>query len=208
MTSALTATNNPSMLVGLEEDVVEMTDDNKEPRRRNDDDNETPQDQANVNQDQTSPLSQRELLLNNQAKFESVPTDKFYLEMEKKFAIQNKNLFEKRQEERMRQLADAEQKRKLKEELKFQISTPQTALKTHKFIRTVFLLIQGINVGFLIWQAVVAYTLNLNAITLDLNSTSIPEQFPYFYLYADLAMPIHCLSYFFLTICIVDCMDR
>lgn len=171
-----------SILAGLEEDVIEM------------DGNLSPSMQADASdQDLVNP---------------SVPTDKLYLEMEKKFAIQNKSMYEKKLEERMRQFAEAETKRQLKEELKYQISTPRTALKTHKFLRVLFLLIHGLNIGFLVWQAVIAYVVNLNSFTLQLNSTSIPSQLPYFYLFRDLTMPIQCISYFFLTICIIDCMDR
>ena len=181
-----------NILIGFEDDVIDMGD--EEPVRNG------------TNNQEAANISQRELL--NQPSFVSVPTDKFYLETEKKFTMQNKNLYEKKQEERMRQISESEAKRKIKEELKFQISTPRTALKAHKFLRTLFLLIEGINIGFLIWQAVVAYSVNLSSFTLDLSSTSIPEQLPYFYIFRDLIMPIHCLSYLFLTICIVDCMDR
>lgn len=188
-----------AILAGVEDDVVDWNDENDE---------ETSKKTADANPD-ASDLSQRDLI-NKPSGFESVPTDKFYLEMEKKFAIQNKNLFEKKQEERVRQLQEAEKKRMLREELKFQISTPRTALKTHKFLKALFLLIQGINIGFLIWQSVLVYTVNVNSFTLNLNTSVIaqPEQLPYLYVFRDLALPIHCLSYFFLTICIVDCMDR
>lgn len=186
--------SNPAILEGLEDDVIEMREDMRE---------------TNLERDQlASDISQRELLGQANQPFESVPTDKFYLEMENKFTIQNKNLYEKKREERMRQINEAEKNRMLREELKFQISTPKTALKTHKVLRVLFLLIHGINVGFLIWQTIVVYFVNLSAFTLNLNSVSIPSQFSYFYLYQDITMPIHCLSYFFLTICIVDCMDR
>lgn len=175
-----------AILAGLEDDVVDIDDETKK-------------------DGEASDLSQRQLI---QQPFESVPTDKFYLEMEKKFTIQNKNRYEKKQEERMRQINEAEMKRKLREELKFQISTPRTALKTHKFLRALFLLIQGVNIGFLIWQAVVIYTVNVSSFNLNLNSQNIPDQLSYFYVFRDLTMPVHCLSYFFLTICIIDCMDR
>lgn len=181
-----------TILAGLEDDVVDM--DNEEADRVG-------------GKEEQSDLSQRELIGAPPA-FESVPTDKFYLETEKKFAVQNKSQFEKRQEERMRQMMEAEKKRQLKEELKFQISTPRTALKTHRVLRALFLLIEGINIGFLIWQSVVVYSLNHSSFSLQLNSTAIPDQLSYFYLFQDLALPIHCLSYFFLTICVIDCMDR
>lgn len=190
-----------AILAGVEDDVVDWNDE--------EDTSKQAADARNSENPDASDLSQRDLI-NKPPAFESVPTDKFYLEMEKKFAIQNKNLFEKKQEERIRQLQEAEKKRMLREELKFQISTPRTALKTHKFIKALFLLIQGINIGFLIWQSVLVYTVNINSFTLNLNTSVIaqPEQLPYFYVFRDLALPIHCLSYFFLTICIVDCMDR
>lgn len=180
--------SSSAILAGVEDDVVDWVDEIDE----RDEEMENP----DLASDRKLPPSQ------------SIPTDKFYLETEKKFAIQNKNLFEKKQEERMKQMYEAEQKRQLKEELKFQISAPRTALKTHKFLRALFLLIEGVSVGFLIWQAVMVHTVNVGSFLLNLNSTSIPDQLPYVYIFRDLTMPIHCLSYFFLTICIIDCLDR
>lgn len=191
--------SNATILQGLEEDVIEMDEDLRDPNE--------PNDTAEEKEQFASDLSQRELI-NHTRRVESVPTDKFYLELDKKFAMQNKNQYEKRQEERMRQLRELELKRQMKEELKFQISTPRTALKTHKFLRILFLLVNGINAGFLIWQSVAIYFINASDFELKFNATGFSADLPLVVLYQNLAMPIQCLSYFFLAICIVDCMDR
>lgn len=187
-----------NILAGLEDDVVDWSEDEKARKQR--------LNIETVENQETSDLSQRDP--QDQVAFSSIPTDKFYLEMEKKFAIQNKGLFEKKLEERVKQLREAEMKRKFKDELKFQISTPRIALKTHKFMRALFLLIQGVNIGFLVWQSVIAYTVDVDSFILPFNSSDVPKELPYFYVFRDLIMPIHCLSYFFLAICIVDCLDR
>lgn len=159
-------------------------------------------------------LSERELLGNESSDniAKSVPTDKFYLELEKKFEIRNKQLFEKREQERLRTLFDAQLKQKQKEELKYQISTPKTALMTHKFLKVIFLFFHGVNVGFQIWQTIIIYFLNLTQSKINYayseQQGSNVASFSLFLLFENLTMPIHCLSYFFLAICIVDTMDR
>lgn len=224
-----------NILAGLEDDIVDWDQEEAAKKQRNEASKaETigagPQnhlDESNLDDEHRSPIDPDNLVL------ESVPTDKFYLETEKKFAIHNKNLFEKRLEERARQAREAEMKRKFKDELKFQISTPRVALKTHKVMRTLFMLIQGVNIGFLIWQAVIVYAVNVNSFSSLINqltttttttatttttqsdsssssssSVAAPDQLPLFYFFRDLIMPVHCLTYFFLAICIVDCLDR
>ena len=196
-----------NILEGLEEDVIEMDDVN---RREQD--------------EKTKQSSQRELITANSnaesesAALKSVPTDKFYLELEKKFEAQKKELFAKREQERLRAQFEWQLKQKQKESQRYQISTPKYALNTHKFLRTVFLFVHGINVGFQFWQIIVLYYINYADFVFDpsvalemqssensLNSTLLNKNLV---LFENLAMPIHTLSYFFLTICIVDSIDR
>ena len=166
---------------------------------------DTKEDSNRSDKDQSLPdLSQKENLI------KSVPTDKFYLELEKKFAIQNKLLYEKKEQERLAQLFEVQLKQKEKEELKYQINTPKVALNMHKFLRVIFLFIHGINVGFQLWQVVTLYTLELTDFKIKFevgNETNVKE-FQLASLFQNLTMPIHCLSYFFLTLCIIDTMDR
>lgn len=84
------ALSNNFMLQGLEEDIIEMDED--EPVRSNEN--------INSSERRGSDSSTRDLGGNNLLK--SIPTDKFYLELEKKFAIQNKELYEKKEQERLR----------------------------------------------------------------------------------------------------------
>ena len=166
--------------------------------------------------------SQRELLAQERgdqetAKSKSVPTDKFYLELEKKFTIQNKQVYEKREQERLQQIFASQLRQKQKEELRYQISTPKTALLTHRFLRLIFLFVHGLNVGFQVWQTVVIWTLSTSQFKVD--TTAYPSyvasthsqynaSFFLFALYEKLTMAVQCISYFFVVICIVDTMDR
>ncbi len=185
----------PAILEGLEEDIVDM----------DEEETETKEDSNRSDKDQSLPdLSQKENLI------KSVPTDKFYLELEKKFAIQNKQLYEKKEQERLAQLFEVQLKQKEKEELKYQINTPKVALNTHKFLRAVFLFIHGINIGFQLWQVVTLYTIELTDFNIkyDVGNDTNVKEFQLASLFQNLTMPIHCLSYFFLTLCIIDTMDR
>lgn len=191
------ASNN--ILEGLEEDIIEM--DNYESK--------------NVDEDYNTAKdnSQKELINNNEENqfIKSVPTDKFYLELEKKFEIQKKELYEKREQERLRAQFDWQLKQKQKESQKYQISTPKYALKTHKFLRAVFLFFHGINVGFQFWQIIVIFLSNYNSFTqvnILTNGLDITAMSKTLVFFQNLTMPVHCLSYFFLTICIVDSIDR
>jgi hypothetical protein len=166
-----------SMLNGLEEDIMEMTNKN------------------DLNKSQTY-RSEENLI-------KSVPSDKFYLELEKKFAAKKKEQYQKQEEDRLRQQFEYMFKQKQKEEQRYQISTPKTALNVHRLLRTIFLFIHGINVGFQFWQIVCVYFVRIDANQLNFNIVE-----PLLALFQDLIMPIHCLSYLFLTICIVDSMDR
>lgn len=191
-----------NMLEGLEEDVIEM-------------DGYPPNDTSKTSEEKN--LSQRELLNSNNESTDdvnyqkSVPTDKFFLELEKKFEIQKKELYEKREQERLRAQFEWQLKQKQKEEQKYQISTPKYALKTHAFLRTVFLFFHGVNVGYQFWLMIVVFLGNLStfATVSNLNNGldlgGLPKIFLFF---ENLTMPIHCISYFFLTICIVDSIDR
>ena len=121
-------------------------------------------------------------------------------------------MYEKKEQERLAQLFEVQLKQKEKEELKYQISTPKTALNTHRFLKVLFLFIHGINVGFQVWQVIALYALNLKNFDLNLNYTTSQNVYlndvELVSLYRSLSMPIHCLSYFFLTICIIDTMDK
>lgn len=189
---------NVGILEGLEDDIIEMEEEKK---------------YASDRDQFASDLSQRELLNNNNENMvKSVPTDKFYLELENKFAIQNKQMYEKRENERLAQLFESQLKQKQKDDLRYQISTPRTALYTHKFLRLIFLFINGLNVGFQGWHAILIYFLNtydfkLNT-SIDSTQSLTSNELSLMILFENLTMPIHCLSYFFLVICIVDCMDR
>ena len=85
------ALSNNFMLQGLEEDIIEM---DEEETVKNSKEN------VNASDRRGSDSSMKDLGENNLLK--SVPTDKFYLELEKKFAVQNKELFEKKEQERLR----------------------------------------------------------------------------------------------------------
>lgn len=187
--------SNPGYLEGLEDDIIEM--------------NEEKKDSAYPS---GSDLSQRELL--NQSIIKSVPTDNFFLEIEKKFAIQKKEIYEKRQNERLAQLFEEQLKQKQKEEQKYQLNTGKTALYTHKVLRNIFLVFHGLNVGFQFWQTLVAFLLNVKEFKFEIEPSILENNvfnsinFFLFIVFKNLSMPLHCLSYFFLTICIVDTMDR
>lgn len=213
--------SNVAYLQGLEEDVVNYDDEPDE----NDESTTTRNQQSDQQQ---SDISQKDLLDSSEkddkggdapesSYYKSTPTDKFYLELEKKFATQKKELYEKRKQERLAQMFEIQLRELQREDLKYQISTPRTALYTHKFIRTIFLFVHGINVGFQFWQVILIYFLNASPFIVDKTKDTKFNDFYYTYLstlsplltlYQNLAMPFQCLSYFFLVICIVDCMDR
>ncbi|RMZ97417.1 transmembrane protein -like [Brachionus plicatilis] len=187
--------SNPGYLEGLEDDIIEMNEEKKD------------------NADQFgSDLSQRELL--NQSVTKSVPTDKLFLEVEKKFVEKKKEVYEKRQNERLAQLFEDQLKQKQKEEQKYQLNTGKTALYTHKVLRNIFLFFHGLNVGLQFWQTLIAFLLNVSDLKFEVKSTILANNvftsinFVLLIAFENLSMPLHCLSYFFLTICIVDTMDR
>ena len=201
-----------SYLEGLEEDVIELEDEDIDPEQQS---SQQPSDtsQRGLLDDKADKVSSQD----NGFNFKSTPTDKFYLELEKKFAIQKKELYEKRKQERLAQNYEQQLKELQREDQKYQISTPRTALFTHRVIRTFCLFVHGINVGFQFWQVLVIYLLNATPFSVDKTLdtfandryyTFLAGLTPIFVLYQNLALPFHCLSYLFLTICIVDSMDR
>lgn len=187
--------SNPGYLEGLEDDIIEMNEDKK--------DSAYPS---------GSDLSQRELL--NQSVIKSVPNENFFLEVEKKFAIQKKEIYEKRQNERLAQLFEDQLKQKQKEEQKYQLNTGKTALITHRVLRHIFLFFHGLNVGLQFWQTLIVFLLSVEEIKFEIGPSILENNvfnsinFILFIAFKNLSMPLHCLSYFFLTICIVDTMDR
>ena len=197
------ALSNNYMLEGLEEDVIEMDDDELE-GRTDKDSNRT----ELLDRRQSDPRE----LANNKNPLKSVPTDKFYLELEKKFAIQNKEIYEKREQERLRQEFEWQLKQKQKEELKYQISTPKTALNAHKFLRKIFLFVHGLNAGFQFWLLIIIFFLNYAQFTyksnLYTNNPNLLDISLLMIFLENLTMPMHSLSYFFLALCIVDSIDR
>jgi hypothetical protein len=132
-----------------------------------------------------------------------MPTDKYYLETDNKFEIQPKQVYEKRVALKHQNEIETEFKIRQKEEMKYQILTPKISLNTHKFLRIIFLFIHGINVGTQFWQAVIIYSLNY----LNFNN-QISSSVAVFWVFKNLSLPFHCLSYFLLTLCIIDIMDR
>ena len=198
----------PALLEGLEEDIVEVAGESGSTSAAKS--SAAAAQSASADQSSSSTTDMQAQLLAGESK--SVPTDAFYLELEKKFAMQSKQLFEKRERERLAQLFDEQLRLKRRDELRYQISTPRTALKTHAFLRCLFLFVHGLNVGFQFWQIVTFYTLNLDHMTLTYNYTSDQARYvdamKLASLYKNISLPIHCISYFFLTICIVDAMDR
>jgi hypothetical protein len=190
-------TSNTNILEGLEEDVIEMDGYDKD----------TSQKELINNNDPTTTTTTTPT--ENYVK--SVPTDKFYLELERKFEIQKKELYEKREQERLRVQFDWQLKQKQKESQKYQISTPRYALRTHKFLRTFFLFIHGLNVGYQFWHLIIIFLSNYNAFKIVSNYTNgldLSNLSKMLIFFENLTMPIHCLNYFLLTICIVDSIDR
>jgi hypothetical protein len=185
--------SNPVILNGLEDDIVNAEDEENEPK------------ESQADKDFSSDRSQKPLVGFVNATpiiIKSTPTDKYYLELEKRFQIQQKNIYEKREEmERLTQY-ELEMKLKQREELKYQIRTPRTALKCHKLIRLLVLFVHGLNCGFQFWNAaVINLAFTANVVTDYTNS-------PIFDIFRSLILPVHCLSYFFIALCIVDIMDR
>lgn len=84
------ALSNNYMLQGLEEDIIEMDENDSSPKQADSKGSEKLGSNASIKEPQNDML------------LKSIPTDKFYLELEKKFAIQNKELYEKKEEERLR----------------------------------------------------------------------------------------------------------
>jgi hypothetical protein len=203
------------ILAGFEEDIVEMDEQKAQKMSQGDEEYETNK-ESQRSTDKEDHSSQRELLgvkENDANALKSVNTDKFYLELEKKFIAQRKQEYEKREEERRLQIFAAQLKQQEKEEQKYEISTPKTALYTHSFLRVLFLIFHGLNVGFQCWQALVVYLLHLSDFALNDfdNSQSKPDiikSFSLILLFKNLVQPIHCVSYLILTVCIVDAMDR
>jgi hypothetical protein len=191
--------NSSSILFGIEDDVIESDETNSNKKENHQ------LDVKSGGPEQSKPITDRnndgfddedEGISGIEYKYKSIPTDKFYLELEKKFAIQNKEQFEKREQERLANLFEYQLKMKRKEELRYQISTPKVALRVHRFLRIIFLFIHGINVGFQISNVIITNLLKIDG------STDI------FDVYQNISMPIHCISYLFLTLCIVDSIDR
>jgi len=155
------------ILAGFEEDIVEMDEQKAQKMSPLDEDYETNK-ESQRSTDKEDHSSQKELLSakeNDANVLKSVNTDKFYLELEKKFIAQRKQEYEKREEERRLQLFAAQLKQQEKEEQKHEISTPKTALYTHSFLRVLFLIFHGLNVGFQCWQALLVYLLHLSDFT-------------------------------------------
>lgn len=192
---AKAVTANLEFLQGLEEDIVDT----------NDNETEASKESNRASDNYVSDTGQRALIKQNDFfsnyTHKSMPTDKYYLEMDNKFTIQPKQLYEKRVAMKQQIELEAQIKQKEKDDLRYQILTPKIALKTHKFLRIIFLFIQGINVGTHFWHAVVLFSLNY--LNFDLTTTD-----SVFWFYRNLALPYHCLSYFLLTICIIDIMDK
>ena len=183
------ATTPLAILEGLEEDIVDTND------------NETEASSGRVSDTGQKSLIKQNDNFNYSRK--SMPVDKYFLETDNKFEIQPKQIYERRIQNQQRTELEAALKIKQKEELKYQILTPKISLNAHKFLRIIFLFIHGINVGTQFWQTVAIYCLNY----LDFyNQSSISVAL--FWVFKNLALPYHCLSYFFLTLCIIDVMDR
>ena len=195
--------SNPAFLEGLEDDIVndDVYDDEEKSAR------DGGREAVVSDNSRKTLIDDQQLSIYNR---KSMPTDKYYVESEKKFEGQSKLVYEKRIETRKQRELEMEIKQRQKEEQKYQIHTPRTALNAHKFLRTIFLFIHGINVGFQFWQAVSLNFINYKKNTFYTTSQNdtISTEFPVFYAYQNLALPIHCISYFFITICIIDCMDR
>lgn len=143
----------------------------------------------------------------------SVPTDKLYLELDRKFTIQSKQMYEKKEKERQKVMEEEQARLKRREELKYQISTTRTALFTHKVLSSIFLFLQGINAGFQVWMAVIIYLINYKKFDLTGEYADNPfysnnTNYEFFSLFESITQPSHCLSYFLLVVCIIDCMDR
>ena len=192
--SKMTTPTSLAILEGLEEDIVDT----------NDNETEASKDSNRV---YVSDTAQRSLIKqnNNENTYmrKSMPIEKYFLETENKFQVQTKQDYEKRISNKQKAELEAELRVKQKEELKYQILTPKISLNTHKFLRILFLFIHGINVGTQFWQAIVIYCLNyLNFYNQSAISVAV------FWVYKNLALPFHCLSYFLLALCIIDVMDR
>ena len=70
------------------------------------------------------------------------------------------------------------------------------ALRTHKVLRTIFLFFHGILAGMSLWHITMAYIL------LSFGSEDFLDH------YRVLAMPVQCIFYFLLVICLVSACDR
>ena len=104
------------------------------------------------------------------------------------FKGENKSKFAKRiaEEEAEKAIVHEEPKK----------TTIAFALRTQKVLRTIFLFFHGILAGFSVWHIVIAYVL------LDFGYEDFIEH------YRVLAMPVQCVFYLLLTICLVSACDR
>jgi hypothetical protein len=187
--------SNPVILNGLEDDVVPMDDD---------DDYDSKDNNKEIDKDFSSDRSQKPLVspIDALPTVKSTPTDKYFLELEKKFQIQQKNIYEKREETKRYNQYQLEMKNKQREEMKYQILTPRTALKCHRLVRLVLLFVHGLNCGFQFWTTVAVNLVYTQNNTSDFANSKI------FDIFRNLILPVHCLSYLFIALCIVDIMDR
>lgn len=104
------------------------------------------------------------------------------------FRGENKNKFAKRvaEEEAEKAIVHEEPKR----------TTIAFALQTQKVLRTIFLFFHGILAGFSVWHITVAYVL------LDFGYIDFIVH------YRDLALPVQCIFYVLLVVCLVSACDR
>jgi hypothetical protein len=181
--------SNPNFLKGLEDDIVddiEETSNRSQQTRR-----------ALLSEDDSLILPKK-----------SQPTDKYYVEYGRRFEEQNKIDFEKKEELRRQRELELAQRERERQELKYQILTPKIALNVHKLLSIVFLFIHGINVGYQFWHAIVINTLDTNGNTsVNVNSTNVTMS-DIFLTFKSLALPSNCVSYLFITLCLIDSMDR
>ena len=104
------------------------------------------------------------------------------------FRGENKSKFAKRvaEEEAEKAIVHEEPKK----------TTIAFALRTQKVLRTICLFFHGILAGFSVWHIVMAYIL------LDFGYEDFIEH------YKLLAMPVQCVFYLLLTVCLVSVCDR
>lgn len=182
--------SNPNFLKGLEDDIIDETEDasNRSQQTR----------RALLSDDDSLVIPKK-----------SQPTDKYYVEYGRRFEEQNKIDFEKKEELRKQRELEFVQREKERQELKYQIVTPKVALNVHKILSFIFLFIHGINVGYQFWHAIIVNTLNYNEFNInnETNNTNITMS-NVLLTFKNLALPSNCLSYLFITLCLIDSMDR